>query len=94
VPMGGAGEYIVFRRGDAMVAGMMHLKPEWWGEVPPHWMVYFAAKDAEVACAETVELGGHIRVPPTLIPGIGQFAVLSDPEGAFFSVLEYAKPPS
>lgn len=93
VPMGTpSGDYTLFLHDGAMAAGMMTMRGEWWGEVPPHWMVYFAVEDLEATLAKAASLGGEVRVPPTEVPGIGTFGVVTDPEGAFFSVLQMAGP--
>lgn len=68
------------------VGGMIEMDDQWEG-VPNHMMVYFAVED----CDETAKLvgsnGGRVCVPPTEIPS-GRFAVLEDPQGCTFSVLQ------
>jgi predicted enzyme related to lactoylglutathione lyase len=72
----------------ASVAGLMDISgPQWPAEMPPQWVVYFDVADCEVACAKAQELGGTVVVPPTDIP-IGRFAVLIDPQGASFSIIQ------
>ncbi|MCK5945016.1 MAG: VOC family protein, partial [Planctomycetes bacterium] len=51
-----------------------------------HWMPYVAVEDVDAAAAKCKELGGTVCVLPTDIPATGRFAVLGDPQGAFFSV--------
>ena len=63
-----------------------------WGDMPPHWSVYFAVEDCDASTATATRLGGSVLTPPTDIPGVGRFAVLRDPQGAIFSVLEAAAP--
>jgi uncharacterized protein len=60
--------------------------PEWPADLPAHWMVYFAVADPDATVARLTELGGAVRVPPSDIP-IGRFAVVADPQGAFFSII-------
>jgi predicted enzyme related to lactoylglutathione lyase len=51
--------------------------------------------DSVDACAEkAVALGGQVLHPPTDIPGVGRFAVIADPQGAWVSVMSYALPAS
>jgi len=70
------------------VGGMMPMGDEFPADLPPHWMVYFAVADVDATAAKAGGLGGTVHVPPTDIPGIGRFAVLSDPHGAAFSVMK------
>jgi predicted enzyme related to lactoylglutathione lyase len=52
--------------------------------VPPCWSGYVST-DAVDADARRVEAaGGAIRCPPTDIPDVGRFAVVSDPGGTVF----------
>lgn len=67
--------------------GMMKMAAEW-GEMPSHWMVYFAVADCDASVQKVESLGGKVCVPPTDIPNTGRFAVLQDPQGAFFSVIQ------
>lgn len=69
------------------VGGMMAMEgPEWEG-VPAHWMPYFTVVDVDATAAQAASLGGSVCVPPQDIPGVGRFAVLGDPAGAFFSAI-------
>ena len=70
------------------VAGMMSLDmPQFPPDIPAHWMTYFATADIEASVARLTVLGGSVSVPPTEIP-VGKFAVVADPEGAFFSLVQ------
>ena len=51
-----------------------------------HWMPYVAVDDVAAATARITEHGGSVCVPPTEIPDTGTFAVVGDPQGAYFSV--------
>ena len=84
-------EYTVFKRGDQPAGGAMPIQAEW-GDMPPHWSVYFAVEDCDACAATATRLGGSVLTPPTDIPGVGRFAVLRDPQGANFSVLQPAAP--
>jgi hypothetical protein len=53
--------------------------------------VYFGTDDADATAAKAAELGGSIVVPPFDTP-VGRIAVLSDPQGAMFSVIKNAPP--
>jgi uncharacterized protein len=56
--------------------------------VPPHWAVYFAVDDCDAAAEKAKGLGATLRMPPTDIPNVGRFAVIQDPQGAFFSIFK------
>ncbi len=61
--------------------------------VPNHWHVYFAVNDAEATVATATGAGGQTLVEPFDIPSVGRCAVLTDPQGAVFSVLKPAQQP-
>jgi predicted enzyme related to lactoylglutathione lyase len=86
--MGEGEPYTVFKAGDAMVGGSM---PPQMPGVPSHWHVYFGTDDADATAAKATELGGSVIVPPFDTP-VGRIAVLSDPQGAIFSVIKTAPP--
>ncbi len=54
-------------------------------DVPPHWSVTFAVADTDAIADRAAQLGGTITVPP-FDAGVVRVAVLSDPQGAVFSV--------
>ena len=56
-------------------------------ELPSHWLVYLAVPDAKVATEKTQATGGKAIMPPTQIP-VGAMAVLTDPQGAVFGIIE------
>lgn len=68
------------------VGGMLAMTEEW-GDIPPHWMLYFSVDDCDETVGKAVKLGGKACVPPTDISGVGRFAVINDPQGGFFSVI-------
>jgi predicted enzyme related to lactoylglutathione lyase len=67
----------------------MAMEGESWGEIPDHWMAYVAVADIEATAAKVEGLGGKVCVPVTDI-GIGRFAVINDPVGAYLSVFQGA----
>jgi len=73
------------------VAGMMPMGggSHWAPNLPPHWMVYFAVSDCDATAARAMQLGGSVVIAPTDIPQ-GRVAVIDDPQGAFFTVIELA----
>ena len=86
--MGPMGVYTLFNRpGDDKnnVGGMMAMPPTMKG-VPSHWLAYFAVPDVDAYTKKAQSLGGNVMVPPTEIPNIGRFAVVTDKEGAAFAL--------
>lgn len=78
-------DYRIATSGDDMVAGMMA------GQGPgaaPLWTVYVTVTDCDRAAKAVARAGGAVRQEPTDIPGTGRFAVLSDPQGASFGILQ------
>ena len=88
--MGEGGPYTVFKAGDAMVGGTV---PPPMPGTPNHWHVYFGTDDADATAAKATELGGSVVVPPFDTP-VGRMAVLSDPQGAVFSIIKTMPPPA
>jgi uncharacterized protein len=80
----GTGAYTLFHVGDQMVGGSTPPPME---GVPNHWHVYFAVDDADATAAKAAELGGSVMVAPFDSP-VGRMAVLTDPQGAVFSIIK------
>jgi predicted enzyme related to lactoylglutathione lyase len=86
IPMGdGQPPYVRFSLGDAMVAGGMEMNAGVPAFVPSYWMVYFGVADVEATFRAAIAAGATEMMPPTPFPG-GQFAILSDPQGATFAI--------
>ncbi|MEM0979858.1 MAG: VOC family protein [Cyanobacteria bacterium P01_H01_bin.58] len=81
------GDYVEFLRGDHSGAGMIEIQADW-GEVPPNWVVYFAVENCDTALEKAKSLGGHIEMPPIELKDVGRFAILKDPQGAYFTVIQ------
>ena len=69
------------------LGGANQAGPELPAEVPPHWEVYFAVADAAKAVETTTGAGGKCLLGPIEIP-VGKMAVLVDPQGANFALIE------
>ena len=70
----------------------MLMDDSWPPGIPSHWMVYFAVADTHATVARAEELGAAVNVAPTDSPQ-GTFAVLRDPQGGTFSVIQPAPQP-
>ena len=88
-PMEGI-DYEVIRSAGDETGGIMPIPPQAEGH-PPTWGMYVTVDDVDASVKLVEELGGKIHLPPTDIPGVGRFAMIQDPQGAFISVITYEK---
>ncbi|MCA1626496.1 MAG: VOC family protein [Acidobacteria bacterium] len=79
-------DYTEFQVGGRPFGGMFQMTPEF-GDATSHWMAYVAVDDVDAAARRVEELGGKICVPPTDIPNVGRFCVITDPTGATISLI-------
>jgi uncharacterized protein len=56
----------------------------------PHWLNFVRVADAAVAASKAAELGGRVLVEPRQDRHGGQIAILADPNGAPFGVMEWS----
>ncbi|MEZ4450143.1 MAG: VOC family protein [Nannocystaceae bacterium] len=85
-PMGRT-TYTTFTRKGEPVGGMLQMTDEW-GEVRPHWMVYFQVDKIAATMRRAKELGGTVLYGPLEASGLGKFAIFRDPQGVTFSAIE------
>lgn len=91
VDMGPGGTYNVIQGGENNGwGGLMAMPDEMPDMVPNHWMVYFTVADLDATIAKVTGAGGMVGAGPMDIPGIGRSAVIHDPRGGSFSLLEPA----
>ena len=83
--------YTTFQNNERPAGGMYSPTPEM-GNVPPHWLAYFAVDDCDAMIEKAVGLGAKSCMPATDIPGTGRFAVLQDPQGAAFAIIKLTAP--
>ncbi len=90
VDMGPDGTYTVFNlAADAIAGASLPPMPG----VPPHWGAIFAVDDCDAAVKTATERGGTIIVEPFEMM-VGRYAVIADPQGAVFNVLEPTEQPA
>jgi len=82
----GSTRYTTFTQDGVSRGGMLAIDPSC--PVPPHWLVYFAVSDCDGQAALVQSLGGAVRVPPSDVPEVGRLAVVADPQGATFAVIQ------
>ena len=68
------------------IAGALEMSPEIPADVPSYWLIYFTVDDVDARFQTAIELGGREMVAPQDMPG-GRFAIVSDPQGAAFGIL-------
>jgi predicted enzyme related to lactoylglutathione lyase len=85
-PMGDF-DYTVLKNGTQMVGGLMP-QPRSMAGAPSVWTAYFAVADCDAMAKRAERLRAKILTPPTDIPSVGRFAVLSDPQGAAFAIIK------
>ena len=56
----------------------------------PHWINFVRVEDVATAVSKAVSLGAHVLVPPHNDREGDPVAILADPQGAFFGMLEWS----
>lgn len=82
--------YQMFKQGEKTFGGVVPLDKE--HGMSSHWISYHKVDDVDERCARATDLGATIGVEPTDIPDIGRFAVVGDPQGAWFSLFSSSNP--
>jgi predicted enzyme related to lactoylglutathione lyase len=68
------------------------MGPEYTPDTPPHWMVYFEvdpARGTDAAAGQAIMLGGNVVIQP-YDTAFGRIAILADPDGAVFAVIDHS----
>jgi predicted enzyme related to lactoylglutathione lyase len=75
-------DYVVYMGADAgpMLCGRLALTADF-GDVPPHWTIYFNVVDADGAADRATAAGGQVVVDPFDTP-YGRITLVADPNGA------------
>ncbi|GGL66945.1 hypothetical protein GCM10010840_01130 [Deinococcus aerolatus] len=80
------GTYHTLQHGGQSFAGVSGNAQNWNAVGAAGWMVYFYADDVDQTVQRAEQAGGKVLVPPFDMD-FGRMAVLSDPAGAVFSVM-------
>jgi len=86
------GGYILCQTDGRTQAGIIQMDENWSKDVPNNWGVYFMVTDLAASVAKAAELGGSIMVPPTSAGEMGNFAVIQDPQGGVFTIMQFDGP--
>ncbi|WP_028638511.1 VOC family protein [Nocardioides sp. URHA0032] len=84
-PMEGGMDYTCLVVDGRQVGGAMPPMTE---GVPPHWNVYFNVESVDDTVAKATGLGGSVVAPAFDVPGVGRMAVLADPQGGMFNLMQ------
>lgn len=82
--MGGGFTFTYFFHGARAIAGLMAMNES---ERRAHWKIYFAVEDTDALVSRAAGLGGKVLMSPTDGP-FGRSAMLNDPQGAEFSIIQ------
>jgi predicted enzyme related to lactoylglutathione lyase len=83
-----APQHLLFASEDYARASANILQPQQVG-VSPHWLNYVHVEDASEMCAKLISLGGRVLVEPRMDRQGGRVAIVADPLGAAFGLLEW-----
>jgi predicted enzyme related to lactoylglutathione lyase len=79
------GAYTIISLDEEGIGGVTDRVP---AEAPAHWLVYFAVEDADATIEAARQRGGEVSVGPFDIAEVGRIAVIKDPWGAVFAVIQ------
>ncbi len=79
--------YSVFKLGEEAVAGLLPIGADW-GPVSPYWQILFAVEQCDATVEKARAAGGSLVFGPNDIPNSGRAAVITDPAGAIFVVMQ------
>ena len=85
---GDAGHLIL--ASDGYARGSVNPIPAGWSNGRPRWVSYVRVDDAAATASRVSALGGQVVVPPHLDRHGGQIALVADPAGALFGLLEWS----
>ncbi|MEV4438321.1 VOC family protein [Streptomyces sp. NPDC049577] len=89
-PMENAPHYFALHAGGRMVGGMQGLDRLPPG-TPSHWLTYFSVEDTDRTAEKVGSAGGSVLREPFDMEA-GRMAVLADPQGAVFAVIDATGP--
>lgn len=83
--------YHLISAGDRQIGGVLELTDEMCAMgVTPCWLGHIYVDDIDAALIKLQSLGGAVHRGKTPIPGVGWFAVVTDPQGAGFHLFQNA----
>jgi uncharacterized protein len=86
----GGQRYTEFQLDGESIAGATEISSMAPAEMPSYWLVYFGVDDVDRAFRAALEGGAREMLSPIEFPG-GRLALVSDPQGAIFGLLQMAE---
>lgn len=86
-PGGRADTYTLAYDDGVPIAGMAQRTPQPAQKRQARWIAYMSVADVAAAANSVVAHGGRLLVPPRQVPARGEMAVLADPDGALFGLI-------
>jgi predicted enzyme related to lactoylglutathione lyase len=80
-------EYTTWQLDGKPIGGMAALPERVPGYVPAHWLAYFTVSDTDATLEKATAAGANVTFGPMDVPA-GRFAILADPHGAVFGVID------
>jgi predicted enzyme related to lactoylglutathione lyase len=80
--------YTVCQADAGPVAGIMAMPADLPADVPSHWVQYIATRDVDGTADAAVRAGGSVMKTPSDMQGAGRYALLKDPQGALFAIID------
>jgi predicted enzyme related to lactoylglutathione lyase len=80
--------YTVCHSDAGPAAGIMTIPAEMPADVPAHWLQYIGTRDVDGTADAAVRAGGSVMKAPSDMQGAGRYAVIKDPQGAMFAILD------
>jgi uncharacterized protein len=81
--------YTEFLADGESIAGALEMNPMVPVETPSYWMAYFNVDDVDRTFKKAIDAGASEMMAPQDFPG-GRFAIVGDPQGAFFGLMQLA----
>ncbi len=85
-------DYTEIQQGQKAIGGMMQITKEWgenWENIPAHWRTYIAVENCDETLDKITANGGNICVPAFDAPNVGRMSVVTAPDGAVFSIIQF-----
>lgn len=82
-------QYTMWTSGGTPIGGLQALGPkEREQRIPPHWLPYIESSNVAETTRLASGLGAKLIEGPRDIPGAGTFAIIQDPQSAYFGVYD------
>jgi len=83
----------ILRADGGNAGGVLTLTPSMVaGGARPGWLAYFHVDDVDASVKQAEAAGASVHIPATTMPGVGRMAMLADPQGAAFYLMDPIPP--